>query len=648
MKLILSRELSIWCLVLTLLTLASTSRAASPSAEQALKLVPIQKDVDFDRPDAEQTSKCKITARKLAGRVGWVVEDPNGLVLRRFVDTNGDNVVDQWSYFKDGLEVYRDIDADFNGKADQCRWFHTAGCRWGLDKNEDGTINAWQVISAEEVTAEVVAALANRDVDRFACLVLTPSELKSLALGEKKAEKLAEKLRDLVPQFKDLATSQKAVTSGSKWVQSSGSLPGIVPAGTDGSTRDFRVYENVMAVIQTDGQHSQILIGTLIQVGNLWRVIEIPQPVSDGKADLAESGFFFRTPLPDRPKTQTTGTGEQSQKLLAELEKLDQQAAETSSAEAKSKAIRRRADLLDEIAKKADSPADRAMWLRQLADMLSAAVQSGSCADGTKRLEALFERLNASGKDKDLAAYVKFRLMTAEYGQKLLVPKPDFTKIQTDWLKDLKQYVADYPTSPDSAEAMLQLAMTEEFAGDEDAAKQWYSQIATSFPNVPAAKKAAGARARLDSLGKQLSVQGKSSSGEKVDLARYRGRVVLIHYWATWSEPCKTDIAILKELASKYGKSGFSIIGVSLDGRLQDLSEYLAENRLPWPQIFEEGGLDNRLANELGIVTVPTMILVDKEGKVVSRNVQANEVERELKKLIRLVRRSPQQTKSAR
>ena len=77
---------------------------------------------------------------------------PRGVILRKFVDTNDDNIVDQWSYYKDGLEVYRDIDSNFNGKADQYRWFHTGGSRWGIDTKEDGTIDYWKSISAEEVT----------------------------------------------------------------------------------------------------------------------------------------------------------------------------------------------------------------------------------------------------------------------------------------------------------------------------------------------------------------------------------------------------------------------------------------------------------------------------------------------------------------
>ena len=76
-------------------------------------------------------------------------------------------------------------------------------------------------------------------------------------------------------------------------------------------------------------------------------------------------------------------------------------------------------------------------------------------------------------------------------------------------------------------------------------------------------------------------------------------------------------------------------MGVSLDANAKDLNSFLAENRLPWPQIFEEGGLDSRPANLLGILTLPTMILVDQQGRVVNRNIQTADIEGELKKLIR-------------
>ena len=58
-----------------------------------------------------------------------------------------------------------------------------------------------------------------------------------------------------------------------------------------------------------------------------------------------------------------------------------------------------------------------------------------------------------------------------------------------------------------------------------------------------------------------------------------------------------------------------------------DFTAYLTENPMPWPQLYEPGGLDSPLANALGMQTLPTMLLVDKEGKVVSRNLHAREID---------------------
>ena len=615
---------------------AATARAGTPSAQQALRLVPVQKGVDFDRPTAEQVAACTITPQKVDGKAGWVVEGPDGLILRRFVDTNSDNVVDQWSYYKDGLEVYRDIDADFDNKADQYRWFQTAGSRWGLDKDQDTTIDAWKAISAEEVTAEAVAALAAGDAERFARVALSQDEVASLGLGPAKSKALAKKIAGLRADFEKRAAGQETVTGATKWVQFNGNQPGLVPAGTDGSTKDLRVYENVLAIVQTDGKHAQVQIGTLVAMGSGWRVIDVPQPVSEAQADLATSGFFFQGPMAGRQQPASKGPSEQIQKLLGDLEKLDVAAAGATTPQKQAALNARRADLLEEIARQAASPQDRDLWLRQLADTVSAAVQSGTYPDGAKRLERLFQKLQKGEADKDAVAYVRFRQLTAEYGSSLQGAKDvDIPKIQADWLKKLEQYVADYPKSPDTAEAMMQLAVAQEFAGQEAEAKKWYGRITDQSPDSPTGRKAAGALTRLDSVGKQISVTGKSPSGNVIDLAKYRGRVVLIQYWATWCEPCKVDMAALKELAAKYGRSGFDIIGVNLDRNQQEMEQYVSENRLSWPQIYEEGGMDSRPANELGILTLPTMILVGPDGTVVNRNIRVAEIDRELQRLIR-------------
>src|SRR5690606_18563093 len=125
------------------------------------------------------------------------------------------------------------------------------------------------------------------------------------------------------------------------------------------------------------------------------------------------------------------------------------------------------------------------------------------------------------------------------------------------------------------------------------------------------------------------TLKGKTIDGRAFDLAAYKGKTVVIHYWATWCEPCKQDMALLKQLADKYGKQGLAIVGVNLDSDAESLRAYLASNRPAWHHVREPEGLDGPLANEMGILTLPTMLLVDKNGRVVHRNLHSGEVEQE-------------------
>lgn len=632
----LRRHLLAGTTMLAALGAATQVDAAAPKAEDALKLAPIQKEIDYDQPAEAQAAKCTIKAEKIGKQTGWVVRDESGKILRRFADTNGDNVVDLWSYYADGIEVYRDVDANFNGKADRYHWLNMAGSRIGIDKDENGSIDYWQAISAEEASAEIIAALSTRDVERFARLLLVPAELKALGLGDEKAKEVTKKMEAAATGFKTVAAQQTLVTPKTKWVNFSASRPGLVPAGTDGSAKDLLVYENVMAVVETEGKHGQVQIGTLVQVGNTWRLIDVPSVLEENDNQLANKGVFFQYAANPQQNAVTAADtqNEKMQALLAQLEALDQAAAASPADAAKQHA--QRADLLEQLATQGGPDGDREQWIRQLADTVSAAAQSGEYSDGVARLKSLYESIEKEKPGTDLAAYVKFRYLTAEYALSVQSPNADFAKIQTEWLADLEKYVTDHPSSPDTAEALLQLAVAREFSGQEEDAKKWYSKIVKDFPSSAAAQKAQGAVARLDSVGKPLVLKGTSTTGKPVDLAaQYKGKVVLIHYWATWCEPCKAELPMLKDLQAKYGSNGFALIGVSLDTNQAELDEYLKQSKLPWVQIYEPGGLDGRLANELGVLTLPTMILVDQDGKVVDRNIHVSQLETELKKRLK-------------
>jgi thiol-disulfide isomerase/thioredoxin len=617
-------------------SLAVTQAAAAPpTIEAALKLKPMQSGVPYDQPAKEEWSGCRVVPLKAAKVKGWVVVDAAGRRLRAFVDSNADKVVDRWCYYLNGVEVYRDIDANFNRKVDAHRWLGTAGTRWGIDKDENNQIEFWQVISAEEVTAELIAAVANKDHAAFARLLLSEAELKKLALGKQTSKKLAASVAAASDKFKQLGRQKNGLSENTIWLHFSATRPGIVPAGTAGSKKDLLVYENVVAMTETDGKQGFVQVGTLVRAGDAWRLIDAPSVSDDVEPSAAVAGLFFTAPDPQTLQlplnTQVEGLSKKLQQLLAELEKTEGQLA-AAATPARSALYKRQVKLLGQLAAASSTPDQKAAWLKQLADNLSAAVQAGSLPDGTERLKKLHGRLKKQQAPSATLSYVRYRGLLADYSAAMQKPKADYAKIQSDWLSSLKGFVEQYPDSEDAAEAMLQIAIAEEFAGEEERAKKWYAKIAKDQADSDQGKKAAGAIRRLESPGKRLALSGRTTAGGQLDIKRYAGRVVLVHYWASWCEPCKADIAIIRDLMAKYGQRGFAVVGINVDNDRQLAVDHAKKERMTWPQIHEPGGLESRPATELGILMLPTMLLLDKKGHVVSRNIHISELEGELKK----------------
>jgi hypothetical protein len=448
----------------------SAANAQQPSAADALRLMPVQQGIAFDSPEKADIAKCKVEVETVGGITGWVVRDAGGQLLRRFLDTNGDNKVDQWCYFANGIEIYRDIDANYNNKADQYRWLGTAGMRHGVDENEDGRIDNWKAISPEEVTEELVLALRDADAARFQRLLLTADELQQLGLGSERNDDIQAKLAAAAEKFAETARKQTLVGKTAEWVSFGASKPGVVTAGSEGSSKDLVVYDNVTAIVQSSKEKtSQLIVGTLVRVGDgKWRLIDLPKNLLADANSQTVVGYFFQAE-PNRvggeEGTENRGVSPEVQKQIAELAKVDKSLAAATSPTKIAKLNTDRCDVLDQLIR-ATAGEDRSIWIRQYAETVSAAVQSGNYPAGVKRLENLLETIKQDPKLKEHIPFVEFRQMSAEYNLSLQA-KPgeeiDFEKINNKWLGSLEAFVTQYASSPDAAEAMLQLAIGYEF-----------------------------------------------------------------------------------------------------------------------------------------------------------------------------------------
>lgn len=157
--------------------------------------------------------------------------------------------------------------------------------------------------------------------------------------------------------------------------------------------------------------------------------------------------------------------------------------------------------------------------------------------------------------------------------------------------------------------------------------------IGSTGPFSPYASALEGTARRLGLVGHELELSGKTAAGGDFDWASYRGKVVLVDFWATWCGPCVAELPNVKSLYQKYHDRGFEVVGVSLDRDRQALDKFLAEKQIAWTTLHEAGGTHSA-ATLYGISSIPTMLLVGRDGKVVSLRARGEELKRRLGELI--------------
>jgi thiol-disulfide isomerase/thioredoxin len=144
------------------------------------------------------------------------------------------------------------------------------------------------------------------------------------------------------------------------------------------------------------------------------------------------------------------------------------------------------------------------------------------------------------------------------------------------------------------------------------------------------AKAFAGTVRRLRLPGNQIEVKGKLLDGKDIDWKSYRGKVVLVDFWATWCGPCVEELPNVRKLYDKYHDRGFDVVGVSLDQKRDALERFVKREKLPWVCIAPEGGQE--LAEYYNVEAIPLPILVDRQGRVISMEARGEELERLLEK----------------
>jgi peroxiredoxin len=215
-------------------------------------------------------------------------------------------------------------------------------------------------------------------------------------------------------------------------------------------------------------------------------------------------------------------------------------------------------------------------------------------------------------------------------------------KTEAEMADDLKQFdvlLAEHKGEKTDAVARIlymKATLYAEVFHDPAKADQLMKQLNTDFSGTPfvAEMKQRAEKQKAAEQSQSSLVVGatfpdftvKDANGQPLSIANYKGKVVLIDFWATWCGPCRGEIPNVVATYKKYHDQGFAIIGVSLDQDRQKMLDYTKQMNMTWPQFFDGQGWGNELAVKFGIESIPATFLLNGHGKIIGRDLRGDEL----------------------
>ncbi|MBO9729990.1 MAG: TlpA family protein disulfide reductase [Chitinophaga sp.] len=172
---------------------------------------------------------------------------------------------------------------------------------------------------------------------------------------------------------------------------------------------------------------------------------------------------------------------------------------------------------------------------------------------------------------------------------------------------------------------------------DKDLILAEISRLSKEFPWLAEAKQKKIDMERAEAIAKKTAIgvtamdfSQNNTTGKPVKLSDYRGKYVLLDFWASWCGPCRAENPNVLDNYEKYHSKGLEILGVSLDDKKDAWLKAIKDDGLEWAHVSDLKGWKNAVAKEYNINAVPSNFLLDKEGKIIAKDLRGEELSQKL------------------
>lgn len=195
-----------------------------------------------------------------------------------------------------------------------------------------------------------------------------------------------------------------------------------------------------------------------------------------------------------------------------------------------------------------------------------------------------------------------------------------------------KQFVLDHLRSFASLNELLNYVSPENL----DEAQKIYNKLDEPLKKTAKAKEITEriANIRATALGKgYIDFVMNDVNGKPVKLSSYKGKYVLLEFWASWCGPCRAENPNLREQYKKYHDKGLNILGVSLDSKADLWKKAIEKDELPWEHVSDLKGWQNQAAVQYGVRGVPANFLIGPDGKIIAKDLRAETLNAKLEEI---------------